>query len=831
MKFPFQRQKNSRFTWSIGGNNGKFKIKLYILGGLMMNSRHLKRIDTLSIFEILSLLFLIFCVSNFAMAGELRILKPDNRGSAYDLAASEFQKYYELVCGQKLKITSQFNDEDEYIVLGSDMVNRFVRQLIEEKILDDFPIGIDSDQYRLLSVVRRGKNHLILAGGRGRSTLYAVYDFFERRAGCRWFWDGDVVPKMKTIDRSGLDILEKPRFQYRGIRYFAHRGLYRFQAEHWGFDDWKKEIDWLVKKRLNLFMLRIGQDDLFQKAFPETVSYPDPAKPIPGAGKGYDNRNLFWSLQYRGQLRKKIMNYAFDRDLMHPEDFGTMTHWYSPTPVEFLDKVKPTLAPQVSGYSLKTQLVWDIRDNNNLDNYWKLTQASIDHYGRPEIFHTIGFAERMCYKDREDNLKLKIYFYRRALEKVRAHYPNAPIMLAGWDFYGWWKKNEIKQLLDILDPEKTLILDYSLDLADDGMTGGLSGGKTFVDWDIVGKFPYIVGLFLAYESALDIRGRYDHFQKNQSIAVNDPKCKGFILWPESSHTDIFMLDYFTRSSWKPGEKPEEILARFCRDRYGKQFAEFNAIWKEVIPVSQTLTAAWNYWAEFSRMKTSWMDLTALSENYRNKAEILKNSPKIFHQLGETVRWTDEFTRRDSIDLARTTADRLLILAKTGLLRDLNLYQEGRISADQIRMTADAYEKLASGMADLLALHDDYSIYKTFVKINKIEPVRNPNFPKVLLDNASNGYCMSHQYELAANWYLPTIRELTNWAKSSVLNNGKIDFKKGRATVLAKRNEYYERTNSTPLTEMAPQSPQTFEQFAKIMKVMKENAEIILRDKR
>jgi hypothetical protein len=66
-----------------------------------------------------------------------------------------------------------------------------------------------------------------------------------------------------------IDISESPRFDYRGLRYFAHRSLHRFHAEHWSFEDWKREIDWCMKKRLNLMMLRIGQDDLFQKAFPK----------------------------------------------------------------------------------------------------------------------------------------------------------------------------------------------------------------------------------------------------------------------------------------------------------------------------------------------------------------------------------------------------------------------------------------------------------------------------------------------------------------------------------------------------------------------------------
>lgn len=146
-------------------------------------------------------------------------------------------------------------------------------------------------------------------------------------------------------------------------------------------------------------MLRIGLDDLFQKAFPEFVNYPGYEIPESEA-RSYDDRNLFWSLKYRGELRKKILAYARERDLLHPEDVGTMTHWYSRTPYDFLNRVKPEFMPQATeGYNQKTGLVWDIRDDRNLDNYFKLTETHIREYGAPELFHTTGLASARCYAD------------------------------------------------------------------------------------------------------------------------------------------------------------------------------------------------------------------------------------------------------------------------------------------------------------------------------------------------------------------------------------------------------------------------------------------------
>ena len=155
-----------------------------------------------------------------------------------------------------------------------------------------------------------------------------------------------------------------------------------------------------------MFMLRIGIDDLFQKAFPDTVEYPSAQGELPEVGEGYDARTLFWSLQYRGWLRRQVLNYAFERDLLHPEDCGTMTHWYSRTPVSFLEKTNPQFIPQISNvYNQPTGRVWDIREDENMDRYFQLTRTHVEQYGQPRLFHTIGLAERMCSADRDVNMR------------------------------------------------------------------------------------------------------------------------------------------------------------------------------------------------------------------------------------------------------------------------------------------------------------------------------------------------------------------------------------------------------------------------------------------
>ena len=725
-------------------------------------------------------------------ASALQIVLPPACGEkAHRIAAQELARYWREICGERLAIVPAATPGEKAI--------RFAA----------LPSANDGyDAYRMKSDAKG----LELAAVNGRSALYAVYDFLERRGGCRWFWDGDVVPKGAAPDITGLDVDEHSSFEFRGLRYFAHRGLTRFQAEHWGLEDWKREIDWCVKRRLNLIMPRIGMDDAFQKAYPDVVDYPDPAKPLPEAMQGYDNRSLFWSLQFRGLLRKSVFDYAFDRGVMVPEDFGTMSHWYSRTPYQFLDTVKPDFLPQEGGcYGHPTDRVWDVREDKWLDAYWKLTEASISAYGKPDLLHTIGLGERMCYKDRAANLRLKVDVLKRLIAKARSHHPDSRILLAGWDFYLTWNPAEVSQLVSQLDPQSTIVWDYEADATSShSFAGKIEGVNNFTRWNVVGKFPYVFGIFLAYEKALDVRANYPLILERQRAIAGDPFCRGYIFWPESSHTDILLLRYFTANAWRADKTDvDALLAEFCRDRYGKQADAFAACWKDVIPLSRLLGWGGGGISDAVDGCPKRNDPNAWKKPF--PAE-LACTPRLFKALA-ALDWEGDFVRRDAVDLARTAADRLISAARIKLLATYHSWKGGTrscASAADVKSAADAYVALGRAFADLLALHTDYSLYESYLRLDAVEKIRNPDFEHVLYDNASCGYCRSHQYEVAQHWAVPAMTDLANMLAERAAAGDKSPIPP------LNQDRYRVRSLHRPLAEMRPALPRTPENWRRVL---------------
>ena len=679
------------------------------------------------------------------------------RAKAVDVAAAEFAKYHELATGRRPGV-------GEKPLPGS----------VEVRIGIPMP-GMDFDGARDSYRIRSFPGGVALAGGNPRSTLYAVYDFLERRGGCRWFWDGDVVPKRDAFDFSGLDVYEVSRFDYRAIQYFAHRGLVRFEAEGWGLDDWKREIDWCAKTRLNFFMMQIGMDDIFQKAFPGVVPYPDPAKTAwCDSSYGFDRRSPFWSLQFRGRLRKAVLDYARERGMMHPAKFGTQTHWFSRTPKEFLDGMKPDFLVQATrSYSEKSGLVWDVRKEKWREAYWRLTEAEIENYGCDDLLFTPGFDERMCSTNRAENLALKKKYNMMFIDEAYRRHPSAKVLIEGWDLHVGWLPDEIRSFFAELDPKRTVIWDYSGDAT--RLSGNLpiAAQKTPNDitrWGVGKGFPYVFGIMLAYDHATDVRANYPLIRSRFARAVADESCKGVAFWPETSHSDAFALRFVAENFWRPSAKTTaESLDDFCHDRYGEQAEAFRRIWADAIEIGRLADWRRILPVELNDVSCYWnepddMPQTVARANFgdfeKGVPPALRKAPDVLKALA-AIDWMGDFVRRDAVDLARTVADRALVRGGRELVRLYRRRAAGDETATgELKRRAAIYLKMGHAFADLLALHSDFSLSESLERMDAVEKIANPEFEKVFFQNTGGSwYCRSHQYEFASHPYLVQMEQL------------------------------------------------------------------------
>jgi len=767
---------------------------------------------------------LLILLSACAMAGnrQISVVAPQVGEPAYRIAAEAFADYWNKVTGVKPRLATDGKLPDgDAVLIGSDAVQSFVHDLVRRRVVPSLGIQYGGDGYRMLSIPDQGRTLLILAGGCGRSTIYAVYDFFRRQAGVEYFWDGDVVPRASDIAIAGLDVLEVPRFEYRGLRYFAHRGLHRFQAEHWDLEDWKKEIDWVLKKRFNLFMLRTGIDDLFQRAFPGQVSYPPTDGVDPDAeDRSFNDRTSFWSLKYRGELRRAVLKYANDRGLLHPEDAGTITHWYSHTPSSFYKSHPgfPVTSDQKSGYKLSTAAIWDVEHQETWDAYWKLTETHIREYagGPPRLFHTIGMAERMFGSSAEENLQRKLYVYRKTQQMIREHYPDVPLIFAGWDFYGWWKNEDVNRFLKELDPRRSIVMDYTADLV---------GRATFRDWGLYGQFPWIFGIFHGFAKHSDSHEDYSLLASRLADAARDEKCLGLVQWSEISHNDTFMLEYLGDNSWKPDKlDAASATARYCRTRYqGALRGEMERLWPRFLDVSQTANwtergiRAMTFQEPHFRVLTSsaFIELTPkrvedLKTEYQRIRPSMDSVRPLLDELARLApdNYGDELWRRDALDMARTAASRALLVTMLGGALEMEQWRTGGGGADRVRRLAGLSQRLLHSLGDITGSADEFSMYASLRRLERAtavggtEPGLNPHSEQTLKSNAENDYCRSHHYELVRHLYPAELRSYWDWVLARMDAGDRSPWRRPEE-FKGMSQQHRDRFYATPLASMAP----------------------------
>lgn len=122
-------------------------------------------------------------------------------------AAGELQKYLQQVTGVKLVVRpeAEVGPAVPQILVGA---GKRAKSLLPKQDWD----ALGSDGIVIKTV---GRN-LVLAGGRPRGSLYAVFQFLEDNAGCRWWTpEASRIPQKKSLTVSAQNVVYRSPFDYR----------------------------------------------------------------------------------------------------------------------------------------------------------------------------------------------------------------------------------------------------------------------------------------------------------------------------------------------------------------------------------------------------------------------------------------------------------------------------------------------------------------------------------------------------------------------------------------------------------------------------------------
>jgi hypothetical protein len=147
--------------------------------------------------------------------------------------AQELQMFLEQISGARLPIATDADAVKGPMIL----VGRSKRLDALKTKIDFASLGDEG------FVIRTVPPHLVLAGGRLRGSMYAVYTFLEDTLGCRWFSSKvSRIPKRERIEIGALNDRQVPVLEYRE------------PFEYDAFD-----ADWAARNKMNSASARLDE--------------------------------------------------------------------------------------------------------------------------------------------------------------------------------------------------------------------------------------------------------------------------------------------------------------------------------------------------------------------------------------------------------------------------------------------------------------------------------------------------------------------------------------------------------------------------------------------
>ncbi len=126
---------------------------------------------------------------------------------AEEFAAGELSEHLSKITGASFRVVSESSP-------GLPLKGIYVGMTVfaRQKGIDFAALGDEE------WIIRSYGENLVLAGGRPRGTLYAVYEFLEEQTGCRWFDEyNEIIPSIPTLVIADIDVRDEPFFWDRQV--------------------------------------------------------------------------------------------------------------------------------------------------------------------------------------------------------------------------------------------------------------------------------------------------------------------------------------------------------------------------------------------------------------------------------------------------------------------------------------------------------------------------------------------------------------------------------------------------------------------------------------
>ena len=473
-------------------------------------------------------------------------------------AAEELAKYVKAMSGADLPIVTDPAGAESVVAIGREETNALVaeagrRGMIE---LSENAPGLDGFVIRALEI--DGRNVLVLGGSQDRGTLYAVYALLESVLGVGFYRDGERIPSQPTIEVGRLDIRERPRFEG---RHDGNGCMYNYSAMCWTWDDWKRELDWKAKRRVNCMY---AINELESALVPEIL-----------AGWGVRTSPAQTSAYCRQHAR--MVEYARKLGIRVP--FHIPALGVSDELLEVFPNTR-TITSDWCGFA-------PIRTMHPADPLFRrfiveFIRWRTERYGTDHLYFANFLSEARLLGGAGDRHQVNLEFARATSDALREADPDAVWLVDTWSFdmdssdpLMRWSADQVNEYLDAIKVP-IVVWDLWSEESEKYKRTSYFGGK-----------PWGFGVLHSFGGSSypqgDVSNLLERVHEIDQTSGGE-RCKWFISAPEIVDFNGFYFELAALLSWNPAAITlDGYVETYCRRRYGDQGAKvFGSVFPELL---------------------------------------------------------------------------------------------------------------------------------------------------------------------------------------------------------------------------------------------------------
>ncbi|GHT15714.1 alpha-N-acetylglucosaminidase [Bacteroidia bacterium] len=532
-----------------------------------------------------------------------------------------------ISCGESTKLQP---------LLGT--IDRVVPWMNGKVVLKDLPAATDVDVFELSTQSGKLviKANSIPAAGMGLNYYLENY--------CNRFYSltgsnlapVDVLPEIKTPVRK-----ESP-FQY---RYFLNYCTHNYTYAFWDWDEWEKELDWMVLNGINLSLAVVGIEEVWYNTLLKLGYTSDEALDFL-SGPAFTGFLMMGNLESWGG--KVSLDFVKKRTATQKKILARMKELGNePVSQSFYGIVPNSMKSKFPDANIVNQGEWCafVRPTflQPSDPFFDKV-AEVYYTELKNLYGEFKFLGGEPFHEGGNREGIDVPKSTRKVQDVMRQYnPDATWVLQAWQV------NPTEEFLRDLIKDKTLILDL--------------WGENKSVWEERKGFngiPYVWCMVSNFGGKSGLYGKMERIATEPFRALNSPyssNLKGIGTMPEGRLNNPVLFDMLYKIAWdKEATDMKKWISQYATYRYGQPSTEMEKVWQILLATTYKSDGVWqegpivstfNARPAASIDRVSCCGTTVLYYDYKEFKEIL---PPLLKAV-ETFADVDAF-RYDLVDFTR-----------------------------------------------------------------------------------------------------------------------------------------------------------------------------------